>query len=106
MMKQGKKPLTLEQRRQIEDKVQQEVLEFHFNQKMPDKYNPNFEIKDDIQHEEKSMSGDEMNPDEIHQLQYKLHPWHGKGKRERKAYIEDLLIQYKTGKMQKEEIEN
>ena len=31
MAKQGKKPLTLEQRRQIEDKVQQEVLEFHFN---------------------------------------------------------------------------
>ena len=31
MAKQGKKPLTIEQRRQIEDKVQQEVLEFHFN---------------------------------------------------------------------------
>ena len=28
MQKQGKKPLTLEQRRQIEDQVQAEVLEF------------------------------------------------------------------------------
>ena len=47
-----------------------------------------------------------MNEEEAHELQYKLHPWHGKSKRERKAYIEDLLIQYKTGKMQKDEIEN
>ena len=47
----------------------------------------------------------ELDP-QTQMLQERLHPWHGKSKRERQAYIEDLLIKYKSGKMQKEEIEN
>ena len=60
MAKQGKKPLTLEQRRQIEEKVQQEVLEFQFNQKMPDKYDPNEIVQEYIEednHEGESEEG-------------------------------------------------
>ena len=70
---------------------------------MPDKYNPNFEMKEDAVEEGED---EEMTGEEIHQLQYKLHPWHGKSKRDRQAYIEDMLIKYKTGRMQKDEIEN
>ena len=71
---------------------------------MPDKYNQNFEIKEDAARQENE--DEEMTGEELHQLKYKLHPWHGKSKRDRKAYIEDMLIKYKTGRMQREEIEN
>ena len=71
MQKQGKKPLTLEQRRQIENKVQQEVLEFHFNKKMPEKYNPNEILKEyeanDAQSEQKAEGG-QMTQEELYNL--------------------------------------
>ena len=35
-----------------------------------------------------------------------MHPWHGKSKQERKEYIEQLLIKFKTGRMKKEGMEN
>ena len=72
---------------------------------MPEKYDPNEIVQEYI--EEDKLEDDETgNNKEKESIAYKLHPWHGKSKRDRKQYIEELLIAYKTGKMQRDTIEN
>ena len=72
---------------------------------MPDKYDPN-EIVQEYIEEDKEEDEEDGKQKEKESIAYKLHPWHGKSKRDRKQYIEELLIAYKTGKMQKDAVEN
>ena len=50
---------------------------------MPDKYDPN-EIVQEYFEEDKLEEDEEGNNKEKEGIAYKLHPWHGKSKRDRK----------------------
>ena len=88
--------MTREQRTELEERIQQEYFNYHFDKGIG---------------EDKTALEDQLDIEEIErvekdEMRQKMHPWHGKSKQERKEYIEKLLLKFKGHQIEKERATN